>query len=594
MHSMFRLPFGIMQPEDNRVKYFGPTQNGEFVNEDKYKLLQAVELIIIDEVSMVRADILDAIDYTLRRNSGSSRRREPFGGKQVLLVGDAYQLPPVLTPADRQLYERNYQTRYFFGAKAFTKFPLITVELRKAYRQQDPEFIRLLDQIRTNQADSSDLGKLNGRSINDQNAAGRKITLSTRNVDAEDYNANELSKLTVPLVKYTGVVTGEFAESDFPTARELVLKEGAQVMFVHNDRSGRWVNGSIGRVVKLDKKIAKVEIEDGATHTVEAVTWDKFAYGLDETTGHIMSSIIGTFTQLPLKLAWALTVHKSQGLTFDAVEINAPTGFFDSGQLYVALSRCRSLEGLNIRTPVRARDVMVSSEVVELYRTANDEQQVASALAEARPNMLYQQSLKLFDKGDLSGAAAALCEALDLRNDSKKPVFERMLRHKLYSLIQAKKQVADLTTALTESNASIEQLQIEHTQKEAKSMTALKRLHEEYNILYSANRKLENEFENASTSWSFEHGNFLTEVSGLENHANKLRQQLTNLSTTLELVNNNNKALNSKLNASDSTTRGLQSQIEALQIENMQLKEQLKQEREANSPWWKKLKKSFD
>lgn len=359
IHSMFRLPFGIMQPNDNRVRYFGPNREGEFINEDKFKLLQAVELVIIDEVSMVRADILDAIDYTLRRNS--RRAREPFGGKQVLLVGDAYQLPPVLTPADRQLYEPNYRTRYFFGAEVFTKLPLITVELRKAYRQQDPHFINLLDRVRTNQADNEDLRKLNGRTQASSQAAGRKITLSTRNKDAEDYNAGELSKLTSPLVKYVGVVSGEFAESDFPTARELVLKEGAQVMFVHNDRDRRWVNGTIGRVVELDKRIARVEIEDGATYTVEAVTWDKFAYGLDEVTGHIVSTIIGTFTQLPLKLAWALTVHKSQGLTFDAVEINAPTGFFDSGQLYVALSRCRSFEGLQPTQPGLLADLTQSA-----------------------------------------------------------------------------------------------------------------------------------------------------------------------------------------------------------------------------------------
>ena len=305
----------------------------------------------------------------------------------------------------------------------------------------------MLDRVRTNQADNEDLRRLNERTPTIPTVIGRKITLSTRNKDAEDYNAGELAKLTSPLVKYTGIVTGDFAESDFPTARELVLKEGAQVMFVHNDRYRRWVNGTIGRIVELDKRITKVEIENGATYTVEAVTWDKFAYGLDEVTNNIVSIIIGTFTQLPLKLAWALTVHKSQGLTFDAVEINAPTGFFDSGQLYVALSRCRSFEGLQLRTPVRSRDVMVSREVVELHRTANDEQQVSDALAEARPNMLYQQSLKLWDRGELAAAVAALCEALKLRNDAQQPLFGRLLRHKLYPYIHAKKELTELSAA---------------------------------------------------------------------------------------------------------------------------------------------------
>ncbi|WP_310392538.1 ATP-binding domain-containing protein [Hymenobacter sp.] len=347
-----------------------------------------------------------------------------------------------MTPTDWQLYERFYQTRYFFSAKAFAEFPLITVELRKVYRQQDPQFIKLLDRVRTNQADGKDLNVLNKRRSDLPKTTGRRVMLSTRNKDAEDHNAGELTKLTTLLVKFQGIVTGDFVESDFPTARELALKEGAQVMFVRNDRGSRWVNGTIGRVVKLEKQVAKVETEHGATYTVEAETWEKFAYGYDEATGRITSVVIGTFTQLPLKLAWSLTVHKSQGLTFDAVEINAPGGFFDAGQLYVALSRCRSFEGLQLRTLVRERDVMVSREVVEPHRTANDEKQVNAALEEARPSKLHKQSLKLLDRGDLKGAVGALCEALGLRNDAQKPIFGRLLRHKLHSYMQAKNTLA--------------------------------------------------------------------------------------------------------------------------------------------------------
>ncbi|TGE20885.1 AAA family ATPase [Hymenobacter metallicola] len=448
IHKMFGLPFGIMQPNDHRIVYFGPQRyTGECLNQAKYDLLQAVELVIIDEVSMVRADILDAVDRSLRLNS--RRLREPFGGKQVLLVGDAYQLPPVLVPADRQLYERFYTTRYFFGARVFDQFPLITVELRKAYRQQDPHFIGLLDRVRTNEAGPADMRVLNGRLTDAPKALGRGITLSTRNKDAEDHNANELAKLTSPLVKFNAVVTGDFAESDFPTARELVLKCGAQVMFVKNDsgEAPRWVNGTIGRIVKLEKSIVEVETEQGATYTVEAVTWDKCAYGYDEATGRIESKVIGTFTQRPLKLAWALTVHKSQGLTFDAVEINAPGGFFDSGQLYVALSRCRSFEGLQLRTTVAPRDVRVSQEVVALHRSANDEQQIATALEEARPTKLYQQSIMLLNRGDLPGAVATFCEALSLRNDAIQPLFSRLLRHKLQGYVRAKQELAKLKPA---------------------------------------------------------------------------------------------------------------------------------------------------
>jgi DNA polymerase III epsilon subunit-like protein len=596
IHSMFRLPFGIMQPNDNRVRYFGPNREGEFINEDKFKLLQAVELVIIDEVSMVRADILDAIDYTLRRNS--RRSREPFGGKQVLLVGDAYQLPPVLTPADRQLYEPNYRTRYFFGAEVFTRLPLITVELRKAYRQQDPHFINLLDRVRTNQADNEDLRKLNGRTQDNSPAAGRKITLSTRNKDAEDYNAGELSKLTNPLVKYMGVVTGDFAESDFPTARELVLKEGAQVMFVHNDRSGRWVNGTIGRVVKLDKKIAKVEIEDGATYTVEAVEWDKFAYGLDEVTGHIVSTIIGTFTQLPLKLAWALTVHKSQGLTFDAVEINAPTGFFDSGQLYVALSRCRSFEGLQLRTPVRMRDVMVSPEVVELHRTANDEQQVADALAEARPNKLYQKSLQLLDRSDLASAVAAFCEALGLRNDAQKPLFGRLLRHKLHGYVQAKQRLAGLSVAhdaLLASNHVDAAMQVV---KEAQEQAALADLKQELTAAKKQNAEDQKQHKALEATWQEERQQLQQQLV----QANLEREAERQINTQLTAERQQEKALHAKqLSQKEHSTRvtldgayenlvRLQDKLTSANRQITMLKEELDQERALNRPWWQKLK----
>jgi hypothetical protein len=457
------------------------------------------------------------------------------------------------------------------------------------------------------------LRKLNGRTQVSSQAAGRKITLSTRNKDAEDYNAGELSKLTTPLVKYIGVVTGDFAESDFPTARELVLKEGAQVMFVQNDRSGRWVNGTIGRVVKLDKKIAKVEIEDGATYTVETVEWDKFAYGLDEVTGHIVSTIIGTFTQLPLKLAWALTVHKSQGLTFDAVEINAPTGFFDSGQLYVALSRCRSFEGLQLRTPVRMRDVMVSPEVVELHRTANDERQVADALAEARPNKLYQKSLQLLDRGDLANAVAAFCEALGLRNDAQKPLFRRLLRYKLQGYVQAKQKLTELSVAhdaLLAANHVDAAMQVV---KEAQEQASLADLKQELTAAKKRNKEDKEQHKASEVTWQEERHQLQQQLTqaNLERegerqrntqltvekrqekllHAKQLSQQEQTTRVALDGAYENLVGLQDKLASADKQIKMLQNLVAEAGLATEQLKKE--QERLANRTWWQRLKDGF-
>ena len=611
IHKMFSLPLGIMQPNDYRIPFFGPQRDtGECLNRDRYDLLQAVELVIIDEVSMVRADILDAVDRGLRRNS--QRSGEPFGGKQLLLVGDAYQLPPVLVPADKQLYERFYKTRYFFGARVFARFSLISLELQKVYRQQDSHFIGLLDRVRTNGVNEVDIQALNKRLTDAPKAAGRGITLSTRNKDAEDYNANELIKLITPLAKFTATVTGDFAESDFPTARELMLKEGAQVMFVRNDRNSRWVNGTIGRIVKLEKNIVQVETERGTTYIVEAETWDKCAYGYDEEKRRIESQVVGTFTQIPLKLAWALTVHKSQGLTFDTVEINAPGGFFDAGQLYVALSRCRSFEGLQLRTAVRLRDVQVSQEVIALHRSANNEQQIAAALEEARPTKLYQQSIVLLNRGNIAEAVAAFCEALGLRNDAQKPLFSRLLRRKLYSYVKAKQELAKLTVEhgkLLAADLLKDAEQVARIAREEIEKAELKLKIEAIQGQLMAEVK---QYNSSKTKWQLEQKQLHQQVvdsnqllagqcqqykelqAEKENtrisHINQLSQDKQINQTIMDKVYKNLVELQIKLNDADKLVKWLRGQILEKDLANKQLKADFEREQARNRTWWRKLR----
>ena len=438
LHSFFKLPFHPLLPDDPQ---FSPRRIKATLkySSSHRKLLQSIELIIIDEISMVRADIIDFIDKVLRTYSGN--RREPFGGKQVLLVGDAYQLEPVVKSDEREMLNRFYPNPYFFSARVFREMELVSVELRKVYRQSDKVFISVLDHIRTNTAGAADLQLLNTRmggteEKKEEKANDLYITLATRRDNVDFINEQRLAELPGAPVCLTGEIKGEFPESSLPTSVKLELKPGAQVIFVKNDQEKRWVNGTLGTVSAIDESGEHVYImtESGTEYDVELAMWSNIRYHYNEKEKKIEEEVLGTFTQFPIRLAWAITIHKSQGLTFNKAVIDFTGGVFAGGQTYVALSRCTSLDGIRLKREVTRADIFVKPEIVQFAETFNNRNSIDRALKEAQADVQYAAAVRHFDQGAYKEFLDEFFKAIHSRYDIEKPLMRRLIRYKLTQL----------------------------------------------------------------------------------------------------------------------------------------------------------------
>ena len=353
IHSFFRL-----KPSFVDVKALKPTRS---------RVLKELELLVIDEISMVRADVFDGIDQSLRL---ARKIDAPFGGVQLCVIGDLLQLPPVISREEKSFYSQYYTSPFFFCTQAYAQADFTTVQFTTIHRQNDGEFIDVLNAIRTGTCDDDELNLLNSRLSPKATPAPGTLVLTTTNALAEDINSSKLAKLSSNGRAYAGKLSGDFGMNGarLPAPEELLLKNGAQVMFVKNDSAGRWVNGTIGIVHQMHADSITVSI-GSELFEVEAEKWKSIGYDFSEAENKILEKTLGTYTQFPLTLAWAITIHKSQGKTLERVIIDLGTGAFAAGQLYVALSRCKSLSGIALKQAVTRSDIRCDPEVIAFMRS---------------------------------------------------------------------------------------------------------------------------------------------------------------------------------------------------------------------------------
>ena len=472
IHSFFQIPPSLYVPGDARLRTHAPAGSTDKstvydnfrYRADKVDLIRNLEMIVIDEVSMVRADLLDVIDTLLRVYR---KNQNPFGGVQVILIGDTFQLPPVIKGQEKEVLSRFYESEFFFSAKVMRRVEPVYIELKKIYRQSEQEFIDLLNRVRINKATAKDYMTLQSKlnpsfrpTTNDQ-----YIILAPTNSKVDWVNEQKLNELNTKEVSYQAVVRGDFPMTTRPAESDLKLKVGAQVIFLKNDREKRFYNGKIGVVTELRENDIEVEIDECGEKmrlSVSKETWKNIQYRWDEKKECVVEDVLGTFSQYPLKLAWAITVHKSQGLTFEKVVADLGDSFA-SGQVYVALSRCTSLDGLVLTSNITPRSIKTDRRVLEFAEKETPETLLTEKLDEGKADYYYGEARKALAERDVEKTMDNLYMAIRYRNDVTTDAFRRLVSLSLSKMFLRERQGAQYREQVEELSLENERVLGENT-----------------------------------------------------------------------------------------------------------------------------------
>jgi hypothetical protein len=451
IHSFFQIPFGPFVPDDSRLRTTATgTENRETIyttfryRDDKKEIIENLELLIIDEISMVRADVLDVIDRILK----VFRKKPylPFGGVQVILIGDTFQLPPIADNEQWSILSQFYKTPFFFSSKIIEQNTPLYIELKKIYRQNEKEFIDLLNRVRVSKVNANDFTVLNAKYNPTFSGNGSDyIILATHNNIVKETNLTKLNQLTTELFTYEAKVTGAFPDKHMPTDHYLKLKVGAQIMFIKNDTGDykRYYNGKIGKIKELETASIKVVFDDESEVEVERAVWNNIQYSYNREQKKIVEVIAGTFEQFPIRLAWAITVHKSQGLTFEKVIADLGRAFAP-GQVYVALSRCTSFSGLMLKTQLNSYAIKTDPRVIEFAQNETPGTLITEQLNTGKADFYYKKAREDFEKGKIKSAFDFFKRALKFRNDIDTEIFKKFIEVQGQRLLDFKQKNSSL------------------------------------------------------------------------------------------------------------------------------------------------------